>query len=60
MNPSLKLGLIVFIALEVSFAQVWTANVALIVVSLMLMLINHVSFKRLLYLTLVPLFLLSY
>ncbi|WP_143461551.1 energy-coupling factor transporter transmembrane component T family protein [Levilactobacillus enshiensis] len=56
MNPSLKLALTVFIALEVSFAQVWTVNVALIVVSLILMLINHVSFKRLLYLTLVPLF----
>lgn len=56
MNPSLKLALAVLIALEVSFTQVWTVNVALIIVSLGLMLVNHVSLKRLLWLTLVPLF----
>lgn len=56
MNPSLKLALLVLIALEVSFAQVWSVNVALIVISLELMLINHISWRRLLWLTLVPLF----
>ncbi|NLR08793.1 MULTISPECIES: energy-coupling factor transporter transmembrane protein EcfT [Lactobacillaceae] len=56
MNPSLKLALLVLIALEVSFAQVWSVNVALIVVSLGLMLINHIPWRRLLWLTLVPLF----
>ena len=56
MNPSLKLALIVLIALEVSFVQVWTVNVVLIVVSLLLMLINRVPWRRLLLLTIVPLF----
>lgn len=56
MNPSLKLALIVLVALEVSFTQVWTTNVVLIVISLILMLSHHVSLKRLLWLTVVPLF----
>ena len=56
MNPSLKLALLVLIALEVSFTQVWSVNVALIVVSLGLMLVNHIAWRRLFWLTLVPLF----
>ncbi|MCH5465406.1 energy-coupling factor transporter transmembrane component T family protein [Levilactobacillus tujiorum] len=56
MNPSLKLALLVLIALEVSFIQVWSINVALIVVSLILMLLGRITWRRLLWLTLVPLF----
>ncbi|MFD1454753.1 energy-coupling factor transporter transmembrane component T family protein [Levilactobacillus lanxiensis] len=56
MNPSLKLALVILIALEVSFTQVWTVNVALIIISLILMFVGHVKWKRLLWLTVVPLF----
>ncbi|WP_125547714.1 energy-coupling factor transporter transmembrane component T family protein [Levilactobacillus lindianensis] len=56
MNPSLKLALLVLVALEISFTHVWTVNVVLIVVSLILMLAGHVSVKRLALLTLIPAF----
>lgn len=56
MNPSLKLTLLVLVALEISFTHVWTVNVSLIVVSLILMIAGHVSVKRLALLTLIPAF----
>ncbi|KRN03401.1 ABC-type cobalt transport system, permease component CbiQ related transporter [Levilactobacillus senmaizukei DSM 21775 = NBRC 103853] len=56
MNPSLKLAWVVLLALELSFTQVWTVNLVLIVISLILMLACHVPLKRLLWLTGVPLF----
>lgn len=59
MNPTLKLATIVLIAFEVSFTQVLTVNVALIVFSLLVLLINHINWKTLLWLTAVPLFLAS-
>lgn len=59
MNPSLKLLTVVAIAFEISFTQVLTVNLVLIAVSLILLLVNHVKFKTLLWLTGVPLFLAS-
>lgn len=56
MNPTLKLAVIVLIALEVSFTQVWTVNVALIVVGLVILLLAHIRLRTLLWLTAVPLF----
>lgn len=56
MNPTLKLALVLIIALEISFTQVWTVNVALLVVCFILMIAYRVKLKRLLWLTLVPLF----
>lgn len=56
MNPTIKLSLVILIAFEISFTQVWTVNLALLIVSLLLMIYAHVSLKRLLWLTAVPLF----
>jgi len=56
MNPSLKLAWVVLLALELSFTQVWTVNVVLIVICLALMIWRRVAIKRLLWLTGVPLF----
>ncbi|GEO68865.1 energy-coupling factor transporter transmembrane component T family protein [Levilactobacillus acidifarinae] len=56
MNPTLKLAVIVLIALEVSFTQVWAVNVALIVIGLIILLVAHIRLRTLLWLTVVPLF----
>ncbi|QMU08150.1 energy-coupling factor transporter transmembrane component T family protein [Levilactobacillus suantsaii] len=56
MNPSLKLALVVLIALEISFTQVWTVNVALIVISLVILGLNRIHIRTLVWLTVVPLF----
>lgn len=56
MNPTLKLATIVLIALEISFTQVWSVNVCLIIVGLAILLETHVRLRTLLWLTIVPLF----
>jgi len=56
MNPTLKLATIVLIAFEVSFTQVWAVNVALIVFSLIVLLLQRIRWKALLLLTVIPLF----
>ncbi|GEO74985.1 ABC transporter permease [Levilactobacillus namurensis] len=59
MNPSLKLATVVLIAFEISFTQVLTVNLALIGFSLIVLVVQRIHFKTLLWLTAVPLFLAS-
>lgn len=55
MNPSFKFILAILIALEISFTSVWTVNVALAIVGLIVILSSRPPLKRLLLLFVVPL-----
>lgn len=56
MNPTLKLAAVVIIALELSFTQVYSANLMLIIASLVFLIWRGISGRRLFWLTLIPLF----
>lgn len=55
MNPSLKFLLAVLIALEISFTSVWTVNLALALMGLVIILFSRPKLKRLVLLFFVPL-----
>lgn len=55
MNPSLKLFLVLIISIEISFTHRLIANCLLIVVALILLIVDHISWENLLKLFLVPL-----
>lgn len=55
MNPSLKFLLAVLIALEISFTSVWTVNLALALIGLVVILFSRSKLKQLALLFFVPL-----
>ena len=55
MNPSLKLLLLCLLTIEITIIPNLIANLCLIVGSLILLIINHINYKKLCYFTIVPL-----
>lgn len=55
MNPSIKLLLIIIISLEISFTKRLTANVIIILISILLLMLHHISKRTFLKLVVTPL-----